>query len=125
MTLLRLEKRHVEHKMRLLRTKVRPLRTKVALRETKVTLFHTKMTLFQSNVTLPSTKMTLFRLWTIAVRNLPTKVPALITYAEGIVKGLTGNPSVPTTTPPLTPVTRVIDDVQTAETAALSPTRRT
>jgi hypothetical protein len=57
---------------------------------------------------------------TLASLKLPTKVPAFITYAEGIVKGITGNPSFPSPTPPLSAVTQAIDDLQAAETATLS-----
>jgi hypothetical protein len=57
---------------------------------------------------------------TIASLKLPVKVPALITYAIGIVKGMTGNPSFPSPTPPLATVTQAIDDLQAAETAALA-----
>jgi hypothetical protein len=57
---------------------------------------------------------------TLASLKLPTKVPALITYAEAIVKGMTGNPSFPSPTPPLATVSQAISDLQVAETAALS-----
>jgi hypothetical protein len=43
---------------------------------------------------------------TIASLKLPTKVPALITYAQGIVKGMTANPSFPSPTPSLATVTQ-------------------
>jgi hypothetical protein len=59
----------------------------------------------------------------IATLKLPDKVPALITYANGIVKGMTGNPSFPTPTPSLATVTAAIDDLQSAETAALARTK--
>jgi hypothetical protein len=54
---------------------------------------------------------------------LPVSVPALITYAKGIVKGMTGNPSFPSPTPALTVVTAAIDELQTAETAAQARTK--
>jgi hypothetical protein len=51
---------------------------------------------------------------------LPTSVPALISYAENIVKRMTGNPSLPNPTPPLSAITAAIDDLRAAEAAALS-----
>jgi hypothetical protein len=57
---------------------------------------------------------------TLVSLKLPTKVPTFITYAQGIVMGMTGNPSFPSPTPPLSTVTQAIDDLQVAETAALS-----
>jgi hypothetical protein len=60
---------------------------------------------------------------TLASLKLPTKVPAFITYAESIVKGMTDNPSFPAPTPVLSTVTQAIDDLQVAETAALSRTK--
>jgi hypothetical protein len=50
-------------------------------------------------------------------------VPTFITYAEGIVKAMTANPSFPSPTPSLATVTQAIDDLQTAETAALARTK--
>ncbi|HEY3820252.1 MAG TPA: fibronectin type III domain-containing protein [Polyangiaceae bacterium] len=60
---------------------------------------------------------------TVASLKLPTKVPALITYAQGIVKAMTGNPAIPTTTPALPAVTEAITELQAAETAALARTK--
>jgi hypothetical protein len=54
---------------------------------------------------------------------LPNKVPALITYAQGIVKAMTGNPAFPSPVPTLAAVTEAISELQTAETAALSRTK--
>ncbi len=59
----------------------------------------------------------------IASLKLPSTVPALITYAQGITKALTGNPAFPTTTPTLAVVNQAIADLQTAETAALARTK--
>jgi len=59
----------------------------------------------------------------LATLKLPTKVPALITYAQGIVKAMTGNASFPSPTPPLATVTAAINDLQNAETAALARTK--
>jgi hypothetical protein len=59
----------------------------------------------------------------IASLKLPSKVPALITYAQGIVKGMTGNASFPTPVPTLAEITSAINDLQTAETAALARTK--
>jgi hypothetical protein len=54
---------------------------------------------------------------------LPTRIQALITYAGGIVKALTGNPSFPTLVPMLVTLTAAIVELQTAETAALARTK--
>ena len=48
---------------------------------------------------------------------LPTVVPALITCAQGIVKGMTGNRSFPTPTPTLAAISEGITALRTAETA--------
>ncbi|MGD0527593.1 MAG: fibronectin type III domain-containing protein [Polyangiaceae bacterium] len=53
----------------------------------------------------------------------PNKVPALITYAQGIVKAMTGNPAFPNAGPALAAITAAINDLQTAETAALARTK--
>ena len=55
--------------------------------------------------------------------NLPKPVPALITYAGGIVKAMTGNPSFPNLTTTLTAVAQAIAELQVAETAALARTK--
>src|ERR1700690_283555 len=55
--------------------------------------------------------------------SLPKSVPALIVYAQGIVKRMTGNPSFPSPTPTLAAVTAAIDDLQAAEAAALARTK--
>jgi hypothetical protein len=54
---------------------------------------------------------------------LPKAVPALIVYAQGIVKRMTGNASFPSPTPALAVLTAAIDDLQAAETAALARTK--
>jgi hypothetical protein len=59
----------------------------------------------------------------IATLKLPAKVPALIQYAQGIVKGMTDNPSFPKPTPTLAQVTAAITVLSTAETAALARTK--
>jgi hypothetical protein len=51
---------------------------------------------------------------------LPRSVSLLITYAKGVVTRMTGNPSFPNPTPTLAAVTTAIDQLQIAETAALS-----
>jgi hypothetical protein len=66
--------------------------------------------------TKPSTHST-------AILKLPVSVPALLTYARGVVTRMTGNPAFPNPTPPLATVTQAIDDLQTAETAALARTK--
>ena len=55
--------------------------------------------------------------------DLPKSVPPLIVYAEGIVKRMTGNTSFPNPSPALTAISSAIDDLQTAETAALARTK--
>jgi hypothetical protein len=59
----------------------------------------------------------------LASLKLPTKVPALITYAQGIVKAMTGNVSFPSPTPALATVTEAINELQAAETATLARTK--
>jgi hypothetical protein len=59
----------------------------------------------------------------IASLKLPSKVPALITYAQAIVKAMTGNASFPTPVPTLAAVTSAVNDLQAAETAALARTK--
>jgi hypothetical protein len=59
----------------------------------------------------------------IVVLKLPTRIQALITYADGIVKSLTGNPSFPTVVPTLATISAAIADLQNAETAALARTK--
>ena len=54
---------------------------------------------------------------------LPKRVPALIVYAEGIVQRMTGNPSFPSPQPPLAAITTAINDLRTAEAAALAHTK--
>jgi len=59
----------------------------------------------------------------IASLKLPNKVPAMITYVQGMVKALTGNPAFPATAPTLAAVTEAVTELQTAETAALARTK--
>ena len=56
----------------------------------------------------------------VVVLKLPNKIGGVITYAQGVVKGMTGNPSFPTPTPSLAVVDAAIADLQAAETAAQS-----
>jgi len=58
-----------------------------------------------------------------ATLNLPAKVPALITYAEGIVTNMTGNASFPNPSPALTIISAAITALQAAETATLARTK--
>jgi hypothetical protein len=55
--------------------------------------------------------------------SLPKSVPALIVFAKGIVKRMTGNKSFANPTPTLAVVTAAIDDLSVAETAALARTK--
>jgi hypothetical protein len=59
----------------------------------------------------------------LATLHLPGKVPALIQYAQGIVKGMTANPSFPNPMPTLAEVTSAIAALNAAETAALTRTK--
>ena len=59
----------------------------------------------------------------LAVLDLPKRINVLITYASGVVAGMTGNPSFPTPSPALATVTAAIADLQNAETAALARTK--
>jgi hypothetical protein len=59
----------------------------------------------------------------IVALKLPTRIQALITYAGGILKAVTGNPSFPTLVPMLATLTAAIAELQTAETAALARTK--
>ena len=54
---------------------------------------------------------------------LPKPVPALITYAQGIVKGMTGNAYFTTPIPALTAISTAIANLQVAETSALARTK--
>jgi hypothetical protein len=54
---------------------------------------------------------------------LPQSVPALIVYAQGVVKRMTGNASFPNPVPTLAALTAAIDDLRAAETAALARTK--
>ena len=56
----------------------------------------------------------------LAVLDLPKRINVLITFATGIVTGMTGNPTFPSPSPALATVTAAIDDLQIAETAALA-----
>lgn len=61
----------------------------------------------------------------LASLKLPKPNPALITYAQGIVKGMTGNAYFNTPSPPLTALSGAIADLQTAETLALTRAKGT
>jgi hypothetical protein len=56
----------------------------------------------------------------LASLKLPKPNPALITYAQGIVKGMTGNAYFPAPSPTLAALTAAIADLQSAETLALT-----
>jgi hypothetical protein len=66
-----------------------------------------------------STTTNRIRHTTVALK-LPLSVPALVTYAKGIVKRMAGNPLFRNPTPTLAAVTVAIDDLQAAETVASS-----
>jgi hypothetical protein len=56
----------------------------------------------------------------VASLKLPEVVSLLITYVQGILKAMTGNPTFPSPTPPLTTVASAVSDLQVAETAAVT-----
>lgn len=59
----------------------------------------------------------------LASLKLPRQVAALITYAQGIVKGATNNPNLPSPVPTVAAITQALTDLQQAETAALARTK--
>jgi hypothetical protein len=59
----------------------------------------------------------------IAVLVLPKRVPALVTYAQSVVKAMTGNPSFPSPVPALATVAAAIGALHDAETATLARTK--
>jgi hypothetical protein len=59
----------------------------------------------------------------LAVLKLPRTVPTLITYAGAVIKSMTGNPSLPSPTPPLATVSAAVAALQTAEQSALARTK--
>jgi hypothetical protein len=56
----------------------------------------------------------------VAILDLPLKVPALILYAQNIVKAMTGNPAFPTPAPTLAALTAAIAALNAAEMATLT-----
>jgi hypothetical protein len=54
---------------------------------------------------------------------MPKRVQALISHAQGIAKRMTGNPSFPNPAPTLAAVMAAINELQIAETGALSRTK--
>jgi len=59
----------------------------------------------------------------LAVLDLPKRINVLITYANSVVEGMTGNASFPTPSPALATVTAAITDLQVAENAAIIRTK--
>ena len=74
-------------------------------------------------VTNPASTTTSAPHRSIVVLKLPAKVPALISLATGIVRGVTGNPAFPNPVPPLATVSQAITDLQAAEASAQAKTR--
>src|SRR5579859_1790810 len=68
---------------------------------------------------MTTTTKTNIRHTTVALK-LPPGVPALVGYAQNIVKRMSANPAFPNPTPSLAAVTRAVDDLQAAQAAALS-----
>jgi hypothetical protein len=58
-----------------------------------------------------------------AILGLPKPVPAIITAAQRVVTGMTGNPAFPNPVPTLAAVATAIAALQTAESAALARTK--
>jgi len=56
----------------------------------------------------------------LAVLDLPKRINVLITFADGVVKAMTGNVYFPSPSPALATVAAAITDLQNAETAALA-----
>jgi hypothetical protein len=56
----------------------------------------------------------------LAVLDLPKRINVLITFADGVVKAMTGNAYFPSPSPALATVAAAIVDLQNAETAALA-----
>jgi hypothetical protein len=56
----------------------------------------------------------------LAVLDLPKRINVLITFADGVVKAMTGNAYFPSPSPALTAVAAAVTDLQNAETAALA-----
>ena len=56
----------------------------------------------------------------VAVLKLPGPIALLIVYVQGILKAMTGNPTFPMPNPPLTAVSGAANDLQAAETTALT-----
>ncbi len=56
----------------------------------------------------------------LATLKLPKAVPALITYAQGILKGITSNPNLPSPVPTAPEIAQALSDLQNGETAALT-----
>jgi hypothetical protein len=59
----------------------------------------------------------------LAVLSLPKSISALLVYAAGVVKAMTGNPTFPSPTPALATVSAAIVDLQDAEVAAMDRRR--
>ncbi len=60
---------------------------------------------------------------TLAVLKLPRSVPALLTYAAGIVRAVSGNAYLTTPTPPVADLQTAVDELQVAEVAAQTRAR--
>ncbi len=56
---------------------------------------------------------------------LPTPIADLITFGEGIVRSMTGNPTFPTPTPTLAALSAAIAELQSAQAAALTRAKGT
>jgi hypothetical protein len=56
----------------------------------------------------------------IASLKLPLVISLLVTYVQGILKAMTGNPAFPSPNPPLTTIGSAVSDLQVAETAAVT-----
>src|SRR5579859_1447247 len=58
---------------------------------------------------------------TVTLR-LPKSAPALVLYAQGVVKRMTANPTFSTPSPTMAAITAAVDGLRAAQTAALART---
>jgi hypothetical protein len=56
----------------------------------------------------------------IASLKLPLAISLLVTYVQGILKAMTGNPTFPSPNPPLPTIGSAVSELQVAETAAVT-----
>jgi hypothetical protein len=79
------------------------------------------MTINETEIIMTTTIKTTHR--SLVTLSLPKSVPALILYAQGIVRRMTGNPNFPAPAPTLSAINAGIADLQAAEAAVLARTK--